>query len=329
MLSANFNIGVDLGGTDIKVAVVDCEGFILYSDCVPTEAHRGFGHTINNIIKAIKNILQKNNLDISQVGGVGVGCPGQVDPEKGIVKFLPNIPGWINIELADIIEKELGIKAGVDNDVRCAAIGEHNFGAGKGYKDIVCITVGTGIGSGIIVNGKLIRGANSSAGEIGHMVLQDNGGKFCGCGNTGCFETLASGPSIVEMAENYIIGGKSSKFRELAGDEPITPELVARAAGFGDEVAKAIYKQAGYWIGIALVNVVNFLNPEIVIIGGGVAKSGNLLLDSARKTVQERALKTSTENLKIVEAKLGNDAGVIGASLLVCQDNSKKECTAN
>ncbi len=323
-MSTKFNIGVDLGGTDIKVAVVDCEGIVLYSDCISTEAHRGYGHTINNIIKAIKNILQKNNLDISQIGGIGVGCPGLVNPETGVVKFLPNIPGWINIELTDIIEKELGLKAGIDNDVRCAALGEYRFGAGKGYSNIVCITVGTGIGSGIIINGQLVKGANFSAGEIGHMILQDTGGKFCGCGNTGCFETLASGPSIVEMAENYIMGGKSSKFRELAGDDPITPEIVARAAGFGDEVAKAIFRQAGYWIGIALTNVVNLLDPEIIIIGGGIAKSGNLLLDPVRKTVQQRALKTATENLQIVEAQLGNDAGVIGASLLVCNNNNKK-----
>lgn len=326
-MSAKFNIGVDLGGTDIKVAVVDCEGNVLYFDCVPTEAHKGYGHTINNIIKAINNILQKNNLDISQIEGVGIGCPGQVDPQSGLVKFLPNIPGWINIELAEILEKELQIKAGVDNDVRCAALGEHRFGAGKGCDNLVCITVGTGIGSGIILNGELIRGANSSAGEIGHMVLRDTGGNFCGCGSTGCFETLASGPSIVEMAEKYIMGGKSSKFRELAGDDPITPEIVARAAGFGDEVAKAIYKTAGYWIGIALTNVVNLLNPEIIIIGGGVAKSGNLLLDPVRKTVEERALKTATENLQIVEAQLGNNAGVIGASLLVCGNRKKDACT--
>jgi len=328
-LSAKFNIGVDLGGTDIKVAVVDCFGHVLHSDCVPTEAHRGYGHTINNIIKSINNILQRNNLDISQINSVGVGCPGMVDPATGLVKFLPNIPGWINIELADIIEKELELKAALDNDVRCAALGEHSFGAGKGYNNIVCLTVGTGIGSGIILNGKLIRGANSSAGEIGHMILQETGGLFCGCGGAGCFETLASGPSIVEMAERYILGGKSSKYRELAGDGAITPEIVAKAAGFGDEVAKTIFKTAGYWIGIALTNVVNLLNPEIIIIGGGVAKCGDLLLDPIRKTVQEKALKTATEKLEIVQAKLGNDAGVIGASLLVCSNNQEKNaCTA-
>ena len=316
-MSKKFNIGVDLGGTDIKVAVVDYSGTVLYSDCTPTEAHKGYGHIINNIIKAINNILQKNNLDISQIESVGVGCPGQVDPSIGMVKFLPNLPGWINIELADIIEKKLELKAGVDNDVRCAALAEHKYGAGKGYNNIICLTIGTGIGSGIILNGKLIRGANFSAGEIGHMILKDNGGPLCGCGGTGCFETFASGPSIVEMAEKYIIGGKSSKFREIAGEEPITPEIVARAAGFGDEVAKTIYKTAGYWIGIALANVVNLLNPEIVIIGGGVAKCGDLIMDPIKKTVKERALKTAVENLEIKEAQLGNNAGVIGASLLV------------
>jgi len=315
--SKNFNIGVDLGGTNIKIAVVDKCGNIIYSDSTPTEAHMGYGHTINNIINAIKNILAKNNLDISQIGGVGFGCPGMVDPEKGLVKFLPNIPGWINIDLADIIKQELGLKAGVDNDVRCAALGEYYYGAGKGYNSMVCLTVGTGVGSGIILGGKLLRGSNFSAGEIGHMILQEHGGKICGCGGTGCFETLASGPSIVEMAEKYIMGGKSAKFRELADGGEITPEIVARAASFGDEVAKTIYKITGYWIGIAITNVVNLLNPEIVIIGGGVTNAGDLLMDPIKRTVNERALKTATEKLIITTAKLGNNAGVIGASLLV------------
>ncbi len=240
-----------------------------------------------------------------------------VDPEKGIVRFLPNIPGWIDIELAEIMKTELGLKAGVDNDVRCAALGEYNYGAGKEYNNMICLTVGTGIGSGIIIDGKLLRGANFSAGEIGHMILKDKEGPICGCGGTGCFETLASGPSIVEMAEKYIMGGKSAKFRELAGDGEITPEIVARAASFGDEVAKTIYKITGYWIGIAITNVVNLLNPEIVIIGGGVTNAGDLLMDPIKQTVKERALKTATEKLVITTAKLGNNAGVIGASLLV------------
>lgn len=316
-MSTNLNIGVDIGGTNIKIAVIDKQGNLIYSDSTPTEAHKGYGHTINNIIKSIRNILSKNNLDVSQIGGIGIGCPGMVDPEKGTVKFLPNIPGWIDIELAEIIKSELGLNAGVDNDVRCAALGEYNYGAGKEYNSMVCLTVGTGIGSGIIIDGKLLRGANFSAGEIGHMILKDYGGPMCGCGGTGCFETLASGPPIVKMAEEFIMGGKSAKFRELAGDEPITPEIIARAASFGDEVAKTIYKTAGYWIGIAITNVVNFLNPEIVIIGGGVMNAGDLLLDPIKKTVEERALKTAREKLIITQAKLGNNAGVIGASLLV------------
>lgn len=324
-LSTKLNIGVDLGGTDIKIAVVNSSGGIVYSDKVPTEAQMGYNHTINNIIKAIRNILQNNNLDISQIDSIGVGCPGQVDPCTGLVKFLPNIPGWINIELTNILEKELGIPAAIDNDVRTALLGEHKYGAGKGYDNIVCITVGTGIGSGIIINGKLVRGANASAGEIGHLILQDTGGKFCGCGGTGCFETLASGPAIVEMAEQYVLGGKSAKFKELAADGAITPELVARAAELGDEVARSIFKKAGYWIGIALSSVANLLNPEIIIIGGGVAQAGDLLFDPIRKTVQERAMKTATEKLQIVPAKLGNNAGVIGASLLVGAKKSQKE----
>ncbi len=321
-MSANLNIGVDVGGTNIKIAVVGTGGNIIYSGSVPTEAYKGYGHTINNIIKSIRNILNKNNLDTSRIGGIGFGFPGMVDPEKGMVKFLPNIPGWTDIEITDTIKNEFGLKAEIDNDVRCAALGEYNFGAGAAYNSMICLTIGTGIGSGIIIDGKLLRGANFCAGEIGHMILKDKDGPICGCGDTGCFETLGSGPAIVEMAEKYIMGGKSAKFRELAEGGEITPEIVARAAGFGDKVAGRIYQIAGYWIGIAVTNAINLLNPEIVIIGGGVANAGDLLIEPVKRTVRERALGTASEKLVITAAELGNNAGVIGASLLVCSEFS-------
>ena len=168
-----------------------------------------------------------------------------------------------------MIEDEFHIPTRVDNDVRCAALGELKYGAGKGCENLICITVGTGIGSGLIVNGKLVRGASNAAGEIGHIKLQIHDGPICGCGDTGCMEAFASGPAIVAMAEEYILGGKSTKYREMANGGDITPFIVAEAAKAGDPVARRIFSRIGEYIGIGMASVVNLLNPEKIIIGGG------------------------------------------------------------
>ena len=248
--------------------------------------------------------------------GMGFGFPGQIDCQKGIVRLAPNIPGWVNVPIAEIMEKEFNIPTRVDNDVRTAALGELNYGAGVGCQNLVCITVGTGIGSGLVINGKLVRGASNAAGELGHIKLNMQGGPLCGCGDRGCLEAYASGPSIVALAEEYIRGGKSTKYRELANPE-ITPYIVAVAAKEGDPVAKQIFRIMGEYIGIGLTSVVNLLNPEKIIIGGGVADAGDILFDPIRETIQKRAMTIQKEAVTIVPAQLGNTAGVIGASLLI------------
>lgn len=316
-MAKKYNIGVDIGGTNVKIALVDKHGHIAYQNSVPTAAEMGYEYSLKNIIDTIKNSFKESNISQEEIGGIGFGAPGQIDTENGVIRLLPNIPGWVNVPLAQIIEKEFGVPVKVDNDVRVATLGEYTFGAGKGTKNLVCITVGTGIGSGLIINGQLVRGAGMSAGEIGHLTLVENGGPICGCGNTGCLEALASGPSIVKMAEEYIMGGKSAKFRELAGDNPITSAIVCEAAKQGDAVAQTIFKITGKWIGIAMASVSNLLNPEKIIIGGGVAQAGDLLLDPIRETIKERALKTASDSVEVVPAELGNSAGVVGASLLV------------
>ncbi len=313
-------IGIDVGGTNVKIALVDEKGKIIYSNSVPTYANMGYEYTVNNIKQAIRDLMKETNTDAKNIQGIGFDFPGQVDYKKGIVKLAPNIPGWVNVPIAKMIEDEFGIPTRIDNDVRCAALGELNFGAGKGCENFVCITVGTGIGSGLVINGKLVRGAANAAGEIGHIKLQMNGGPICGCGDTGCLEAFASGPSIVAMAQEYIKGGKSTKFRELAGvDGEITPYLVAKAAEAGDPVAKRIFEIVGTYIGLGLTSVINLLNPEKVIIGGGVAEAGDLLLEPIRKTIKERAMVVARDSVEIVPAQLGNTAGVIGASMLIAE----------
>lgn len=311
-------IGIDVGGTNVKIALVDGEGKIIYSNSVPTYAQMGYEYTVNNIKQAIRDLMKETNTDAKEIEGIGFDFPGQVDYKTGVVKLAPNIPGWINVPIAQMIEEEFNIPTRIDNDVRCAALGELKFGAGKGCENFVCITVGTGIGSGLVINGQLVRGAANAAGEIGHIKLQMNGGPICGCGDTGCLEAFASGPSIVAMAQEYLKGGKSTKFREMAGaDGEITPYIVAKAAEAGDPVAKRIFEIVGTYIGMGLVSVINLLNPEKVIIGGGVAAAGNLLLDPIRKTIKERAMVVAGNSVEIVPAELGNSAGVIGASMLV------------
>lgn len=310
-------IGIDVGGTNVKIALVDEQGKIIYSNSVPTYAKMGYEYTVNNIIQAIKDLMKETNTGSDSIEGIGFDFPGQIDYQNGIVKLAPNMPGWVNIPITKMIEDEFHIPTKIDNDVHCAALGEMKFGAGQDCKNFICITVGTGIGSGIVINGKLVRGASNAAGEIGHIKLQMEDGPICGCGDTGCFEAFASGPVIVAMAQDYIKGGKAAKFSEMAKDGEITPYIVAKAAEAGDPIAKRIFEIIGYRIGMGLTSVINLLNPEKVIIGGGVAEAGDLLFEPIKRTVKQRAMKIAGEAVEIVPAELGNSAGVIGASMLI------------
>lgn len=312
-----YRIGIDIGGTNIKIALVDFEGKIVYSNTTPTRAEMGYEAGITNIKQAIHDLLDETKTDKNHIEAIGFGLPGQIDYKEGIVKNLPNIPGWVNVPLAKIIEEEFSIPTRLDNDVRCAALGELNFGAGRNCENLICITIGTGIGSGIVLNGKLVRGAANAAGEIGHIKMSINDGPLCGCGDYGCFEAYASGPSIVTMAKEYISGGKSAKYKEMAPDGIITPYLVAQAALQGDSVSIQIFKQMGKIIGVGLASVVNLLNPEKIIIGGGVADAGDILLNPIKETILDRAMPIQAQSVQVVPAQLANTAGVIGASLLI------------
>ena len=315
-MTKKYRVGVDVGGTNVKVALVDKTGSIVYTDTVPTRAEMGYEYTISNIIKAISDVIKESKVAKDAVEGIGFGFPGQIDCDNGIVRLAPNIPGWVDIPIADIVSKEFGVPVKVDNDVRCAALAELNYGAGKGTTNMICITVGTGIGSGLIVNGKLVRGASNAAGELGHIKLQMEGGPLCGCGDQGCLEAFASGPAIVAMAEEYIKGGKSTKYRELAKNE-ITPYYVCEAAKQGDVVAKKIFEIIGTYIGTGLASVVNLLNPEKIVIGGGVADAGDFLFNPIKEALKKRTMPIQGSAVQVVHAELGNTAGVIGASLLI------------
>ncbi len=315
-MNKKYRIGVDVGGTNIKIALVDQKGGIVYSNSIPTRAEMGYEYTVSSIKQAIADLMKETKTTKEVIEGIGFGFPGQIDCTNGVVRILPNIPGWVNVPIAKLMEDEFHIPTKVDNDVRCAALGELNYGAGKGCQNLICITVGTGIGSGIIVNGKIVRGADNAAGEIGHIKLEMQNGAICGCGDTGCMEAYASGPAIVALAEEYIKGGKSTKYRELANPD-ITPYVVAEAAKQGDAVARRIFRIVGEYIGIGLSSVVNLLNPEKIIVGGGVADAGDILIKPLERALKDRAMPISGSSVEIVPAQLGNTAGVIGASLLI------------
>ncbi len=313
-----YRIGVDIGGTNVKIALVDKKGEISFPKTVPTRAEMGYEYTVGNIIQTIKELIEEAKIEKSALEGIGFGFPGQIDCDNGIVRILPNIPGWINVPISEIMQKEFNVPVKVDNDVRCAALAELNYGAGAGCKNLICITVGTGIGSGLIINGKLVRGASNAAGEIGHIKLAIHDGPICGCGDTGCFEAFASGPAIVSLAKEYVKGGKSTKYREIAGStKDITPVIVAQAAKEGDVVAQRIFSIIGEYLGVGLSSVVNLLNPEKIVVGGGVADAGDILFEPLKKALKERSMPIQGAAVEVVPAQLGNTAGIIGASLLI------------
>ncbi len=312
-----YAIGVDLGGTYTKLALVDKNGKIRCRAKLFTPSYKTKEALLTAIVAEIGAILKENRLSIKDLAGVGIGVPGLVAFKRGLVYCLTNVPGWKNVALKKILEAKLRIPVLVDNDVNLMALGENRFGAGQGAKNLVCITLGTGVGGGIIIDGNLYRGASSAAGEVGHMPLKEEG-LGCNCGSFGCLERYVGNRYIVDEIKDKIKSGRPTKIRALVkGDlSLITPEIISQAAKKNDALAIECWQTVGRRIGVTLAGVVNLLNPERIIIGGGLANAGEILFKAIRDTVSERALPVSKGAVKIVKARLGNDAGMIGAAAL-------------
>lgn len=309
-------MGVDLGGTNLKVALLSLNGEIKKKISVMTK--QGKQAVLRQIVESIEELLKKARVKKSAVLGLGIGTPGLVDSVHGIVYGLTNIRGWRGVALKKYVERNVGFPTYVDNDVNLMALGELMCGAGRGVKNLVCLTLGTGVGGGLIIEGKLYRGSTLSAGELGHIPVNADGPR-CICGGYGCLESYVGNACIVERAVKAIEGGRRSRIKKLAGGnlQAVTPRLISGAARQGDKLAKEIWEDTGRYVGMALAGVINLLNPEMVIIGGGVAGAGKLLFEPIRRTVKERAMIIPEKNVKIVPAKLGADAGLIGAGMLV------------
>lgn len=314
-------VGVDMGGTKILSAVVDAEGNILSTAKVPTQAKDGTSIVIDRIADSVEEAIQKSSVPDDTIQAVGIGAPGPLDPETGIVIFAPNL-GWKNVPLKTELEARVGFPTFVDNDVNVGTLGEHTFGAGKGIQNLVGIFVGTGIGGGIILNGELFHGASKTAGEIGHIIVKADGPK-CGCGRRGCLEALASRTAMTKAFQKAILKkGKKSILKNLTdGDlEQIRSGILAKAVQSKDKLTLKVFKETTKYLGVGIGSIVNFLNPEMIVLGGGVVEAlDDKFINDIRKAAKKYALPDTLKGVQIVRAQLGDDAGVLGAAALARQ----------
>lgn len=311
-------IGVDLGGTLLKAAFVDTEtGELSGLKQVDTLAREGHDVVMSRMAGLIEDLIASSSLRKSQIGGVGIGVPGVLDLDRGLVLFLPNLPGtWPDVPLRDTIEKQVGLSTHLLNDVRSMTLAEWTFGAGRGVDTIACFAIGTGIGGGLVINGQLHLGIGGTGGELGHQIIDMNGPP-CGCGSQGCLEAFASGPAIAAMGMKAVAQGLTTSIGELVEYDlnRITPRIIAEAAEAGDEIARDIFEQVGFYIGIAVADIMVTIGPRKVVIGGGVAQAGDLLLKPIRRTAYDRAYVIPGELIEIIPAELGPYAGLVGSAL--------------
>lgn len=313
--SEKYAIGVDLGGTNIKIGIVSDKGKLIKKTSIKTEAEGGPKKIISNIKKGIEEILVKNKYKIR---GIGIGCPGVVSTKKGTVENPPNLPGWEKVNLGSILKKELDISVHVENDANAAAIGELIFGAGKKYSSFIMVTLGTGVGGGIVFNKKIFRGEFGAAGEIGHISI-DADGQQCNCGSTGCIEAYIGNHYLKERVKIDLKQNPDSKIWQLIENDisRVSPRIIQNAAELGDEYAKSVILKMGKQLGVTFASLSNVLDISTFIIGGGVAGFGKPLFDSIRTTLSARVLTPLRPRVKVIPAKLQNEAGIQGASALV------------
>jgi glucokinase len=310
--------GIDIGGTSIKYGLVDRKGKILYRDQRPTMAEKGAEPLMHLVANVAEGLLYHAAEEEYEVRWLGVGTPGAVDGKTGrVIGPSPNIDGWQGMAIGEILSERLNMPVWVDNDVNAVALAECRFGAAVGYKSLVCVALGTGVGGGIVLDGRLWRGSNHSAGEIGHLSINPDGPR-CRCGANGCIEAYCSSTAIIERANAKLTNGLTPVFEEVLEGrlKSLNIKKLFTAARKGDPVASEVIRETAEYLAIGLAGVVNLLNPDIVVIGGGVADGGAGFVETVAAQIRKRAFSSSTENLRVAGATLGNNAGFIGAGLL-------------
>lgn len=312
-------IGVDLGGTNLRTALLSQDGEILDRHKEATHAADGWKKVVARLIENItrqRKIAAQRGLDVA---AVGVGAPGVIQMDKGIVVKSPNFPDWNNLPLREELEKALNLTVIIENDANAAALGEQWRGAGRGIGSMIFLTLGTGVGGGIILDNRIWHGADGMAGEIGHMTIIPNGRK-CGCGNSGCLEMYSSARGIVQSYREEL--GKAASQTIGALDE-ITSEKIYQAAHEGDRAARQVMKNMGSMLGIGIASLINIFNPETIVIGGGVKDAWPLFIGATHEEILKRAFQVPAERTQIVPSMLGDDAGMMGAAAAALQKMGK------
>ncbi|BBJ28836.1 ROK family protein [Athalassotoga saccharophila] len=300
-------LGIDLGGTKVAMGVVDENGNISKKKVIDTKTEEGFESVTQRIAQAIKEINDK------EIKMIGIGSPGSIDHENGVVRFSPNFPGWINVPLASAISSKVGLRVVVENDANAFAVGEKWFGVAKGYKNVLGLTLGTGVGGGIICDDKVFRGSTGIGAELGHVVVEPNG-YLCGCGNHGCLETIASATGISRLAREWKERYPDTIIKEFSAKE------VMDAAKKGDPLGVKVFERVTDALGIAIGSFVHIFNPEIIVIGGGVSRAGQFLLDGIEKKTHENVMRSFWGTYKIVLSNLVDDAGIYGAASMCFEE---------
>jgi len=314
-----FVVAVDLGGTRFRVALAEPNGRLLARSSELTRASEGVDRIVGRIADAVVRI--SSSVGLPSLLGVGVGAPGPLNPRTGVLYTPPNLPGWHDVPLQQMLQERFGVPVFVGNDANLGALGEYTFGAGRGVDNLVYVTVSTGIGGGVIEDGRLLLGANGLAAEIGHMILLADGPR-CGCGNHGCLEALASGPAIAREARQRIAAGEQSKIAAMVQGQlsKVDAEVVVEAARSGDPVAQEIMAQAAKYLGIGMLNLVHLYNPSLIAIGGGVSNAEDLIIEPIRRFVAQQAMPDYLRGLRIIRSDLGDDVGLLGAVALVLRE---------
>ncbi|MFV0468971.1 MAG: ROK family protein [Dysgonomonas sp.] len=309
-----YAIGIDIGGTNTVFGVVDKRGHIITQSSIKTLAFPEVNDYASNLAQALKNMIDQVG-GISQIKGIGVGAPNG-NFFSGCIEFPPNLPWKGVIPLAQMLSDRLGIPVALTNDANAAAVGEMTYGAARGMKDFIIITLGTGVGSGIVVNGQLVYGHDGFAGELGHVIRRQNG-RLCGCGRKGCLETYASATGVARTAREFLSERKdASLLRELKPEE-ITSKDVFDAALKGDELAKEIFAFTGNILGEAFADFIAFSSPEAIILFGGLAKSGDLIFEPIKKAMETNLLNIFKNKVKLLMSEMKDaDAAILGASAL-------------
>jgi glucokinase len=316
---AQLIIGIDVGGTKVAGGLVNRKGRLLKAIDVPTRAAEGFETSLRQILGVVEQLIQQGG-EMDNIAGIGICAPGPLNPKTGVIINPPNLPGWRNIPLARRVEKQFGIPTRVENDANAAGLAEVLFGSAVGYRDIFYVTISTGIGTGIIINKQIYQGKNGFAGEGGHVSVDFHSPYVCGCGTPGCIEALAAGPGIVRRTRVLLEQHHTlpSLLREWTDGHTsrITPKMVEDAARAGDEVANSIIAETGFLLGAWLGGMISLLDPEAIVIGGGVARIGKPLFSKIRETIPHYTINQFAKKTPVLPAKLQKHVGIFGAASL-------------